>query len=187
MTENILSQAISALHAGGVIAYPTEAVYGLGCDPHNASAVHHLLDIKKRAWDKGLILIAADIAQLMPYIDITQIPPARMQEIRAQWPGPFTWVFPATPSTPKWVCGAHSTVAVRVTAHPIARALCAAFGRPLISTSANVTDQPPAKSADAVYALFSTQLAYIVPGEVGPLERPTEMRDAVGGRVIRAN
>jgi L-threonylcarbamoyladenylate synthase len=185
MTENIFSPAISALHAGGVIAYPTEAVYGLGCDPHDASAVHHLLDMKKRALDKGLILIAADIAQLMPYIDLTQIPPTRMQEISAQWPGPFTWVFPARSYTPKWVCGAYPTVAVRVTAHPIARQLCAAFGRPLISTSANVTGQLPAKNADAVDALFATQLACIVPGEVGLLEKPTEIRDAMGGGVVR--
>lgn len=186
MDKNILSKAISALRAGGVIAYPTEAVYGLGCDPHQSSAVLHLLDIKKRPEEKGLILIAADTTQLMPYIDISQIPPARMQAIQAQWPGPFTWIFPATPYAPTWVRGAHTTLAVRVTAHPIAQALCAAFGRPIISTSANVAGKPPAKNAEAMHAEpFAASLAYIVPGEVGSLNKPTEIRDAASGEVVR--
>lgn len=177
--------AIQLLYQGHIIAYPTEAVYGLGCDPLNESAVLHLLTLKKRAISKGLILIAASIEQIMPYIDTTQIPTDRLQQIFARWPGPFTWIFPATSKVPLWIRGDHATIAVRVTAHPIANALCAEFGRPLVSTSANMAEQAPAKSKQAVESMFPTGVALIMEGEVGGLEKPTAIRDACSGNIVR--
>jgi L-threonylcarbamoyladenylate synthase len=173
------------LHQGSIIAYPTEAVYGLGCDPLNESAVLRLLNLKKRNVNKGLILIAANVEQIMPYINTTHIPPDRMQQILASWPGPFTWVFPATEKVPRWICGEHATVAVRVTAHPVANALCVEFGRPLVSTSANVSDQLPAKTKHEVQKIFPEGIAFIVEGGVGNSEKPTEIRDARDGALIR--
>ncbi len=177
--------AISALNKGKVIAYPTEAVYGLGCDPLNQAAVTHLLALKNRPQSKGLILIAASWDQLAPYVD--PIPPQAMARVFATWPGPVTWVFPAAARVPQWICGAHTTLAIRVTAHPIARELCIQFGRPLVSTSANVTGQVPLRSSDEVSKIFipGVDVEVIVRGEIGNLLKPTEIRSAVTGEVIR--
>jgi hypothetical protein len=116
--QHRLRVAARVLANGGVVAYPTEAVYGLGCDPWDGMAVDRILRIKGRHRAKGLILIAADPAQLLPFVE--PLPPGRMTEILATWPGPNTWLLPARPTTPAWLTGRFDTLAVRVTAHPLA-------------------------------------------------------------------
>src|SRR6218665_315978 len=91
-----INEAAIRLKSGGVIAYPTEAVWGLGCDPFDETAVMRLLAIKQRPVDKGLILIAADLAQLQPLLDLPAMPETRLAEVLASWPGPHTWVLPAS-------------------------------------------------------------------------------------------
>jgi L-threonylcarbamoyladenylate synthase len=180
---NQIMQAVQALHQGGIIAYPTEAVYGLGCDPDNESAVQRLLLLKQRPMNKGLILIAATLEQLAPYL--APIPPQRMQEVLATWPGPFTWIFPAKAQVPTWIRGEHSGVAVRVTAHPIAQQLCLEFGSALVSTSANQSQGPPAQSVEEVNAIFPAGIEVMIEGELGGLSKPTEIRDALTGKIYR--
>lgn len=173
------------LQAGGVVAYPTEAVYGLGCDPADGHAVAALLTLKRRDPDKGLILIASRVAHLHPWLADAPIP----QAVLDSWPGPNTWLLPSDPLTPAWITGGRSKVAVRVTAHPVAAALCEAFGGAIVSTSANRDGQPPARSATQVRARFgaeATDLADILPGPVARGARPTAIRDAESGEVIRA-
>ena len=140
-----LRLAADWLRRGGVVAYPTEAVYGLGCDPWNGEAVRRILAMKQRPEAKGLILIAAEPAQLAPFVDWLE--PVRMSEILATWPGPHTWLLPARPETPVWLRGQHDTLAVRVTAHPLAAALCRSAGMALVSTSANLASRRPARTA----------------------------------------
>ena len=176
-----LRRAAAALHAGAVIAYPTEAVWGLGCDPGNAAAVMRLLELKGRPVDKGLILIAADAAQLRPFLASGPLPEA----VADSWPGPSTWLLPAAASTPQWLTGRHDTLAVRVTAHPLAAALCRAFGGPLVSTSANRAGRPPAKSALAVRRDLGDGIDLLVNGPLGGLERPTAIRDSRSGDYLR--
>lgn len=178
-----IAPAIGALRNGGIIAYPTEAVYGLGCDPLNQVAVQQLLSLKKRPVAKGLILIAAAWEQLVPYVEA--VPRKVMAQVLATWPGPVTWLFPATSMTPDWIRGEHAAVAVRVTAHPIACALCSGFGRPMVSTSANTTGQVPARDADSVKELFTTGVEVIVQGKVGGLLQPTAIRDVMTGKILR--
>ena len=96
-----LREAARCFHRGGLIAYPTEAVYGLGCDPLNRDAVERLLRLKNRAQGKGLILIAADFVQLLPFV--RRLPPDFMQPVFDSWPGPATWLLPALNSTPDWL------------------------------------------------------------------------------------
>src|SRR5579884_352628 len=180
-----LAAAVAALRAGGVIAYPTEAVYGLGCDPADARAFAALFALKQRPPTQGVLLIAADFAQVEKYIDRAATPPAAVARARATWPGPHTWVFPRAPDTPSWIAGAHAGIALRVTAHPLAAALCRAFGGALVSTSANRHGAPPARSAAEVRAAFGDGLAYILDGAVGGLDRPTPIRDAISGEVFR--
>lgn len=176
------SVAVDRLKKGGIIAYPTEAVYGLGCDPLNEIAVHHLLSLKNRSITKGFILIAADWAQLADYV--TPLSDEVLARILPAWPGPTTWLLPTSTQTPLWIKGAHDTIAVRVTAHPIAKALCAAFGGAIVSTSANMGGHPPAKTAEGVKQIFDEDV-YVVTGEVGGLPRPTDIRDGLTGRLIR--
>jgi L-threonylcarbamoyladenylate synthase len=183
MSEAI-AHAVAALRAGGVIAYPTEAVYGLGCDPHAATAFAHLFALKQRPPTQGVLLIAANFAQAERYID-PATPSAALERARATWPGPHTWIFPRAADTPDWIAGGHAGIALRVTAHPLANALCAAFGGALVSTSANRHGEPPALDAGTVRAAFGDALAYILDGAVGELSRPTPIRDALTGDFIR--
>lgn len=178
-----IANAARQVRAGGVIAYPTEAIYGLGCDPDDGAAVLRLLDIKQRSLDKGLILIAAHFAALQPYL--APINKAQLKKLQRSWPGPVTWVLPAHPAAPFWLRGKHSSLAVRVTAHPIAAALCDACGGVLVSTSANISNRPPARSVLAVRRRFGTCLDYIVNGPLGGRGKPTPIYDAVSGRVLR--
>lgn len=176
--------AVRHLERGGIIAYPTEAVYGLGCDPQSERAVRKILDLKARPPEKGLILIAARFAQLLPFI---QMPPAEiLARILPTWPGPVTWLLEVAPSVPEWLRGNHTTLAVRVTAHPIAAALCLAFGSPLVSTSANPSDRPPARSLLKVRCYFGAiPDLLIVPGPLGGLGRPTPIFDPYSGQRLR--
>ena len=182
-----LRQAAAVIHAGGVLAYPAEGVYGLGCRPDDARAVHRLLELKQRPVSAGLILIAADWQQLEGWIEPT---PAELQRLRfapgAAGSPPVTWVVQAGPWTPGWITGGRPTVAVRVTAHPVAAGLCLASGLPLVSTSANRRGKPPARSALAARLRFGAQLDLVVGGATGGGRGPSEIRSAASGNVLRA-
>ncbi|HEY9149520.1 MAG TPA: Sua5/YciO/YrdC/YwlC family protein [Gammaproteobacteria bacterium] len=178
-----LHQVVRVLRAGGIVAYPTEAVYGLGCDPLRGEAVQRLLALKQRPMEKGLILIASDWTQLQPFL--LPLTPARQQRLFATWPGPHTWVLPCRPEVPQWLRGRHDSLAVRITAHPIAAALCDAWGGALVSTSANRSGLPPARSPLRVRQQFGDEIDYLLPGALGGLARPTAIRDGVTGKILR--
>lgn len=181
-----IAEAAAALKAGGVIAYPTEAVWGLGCDPCDEAAVTRLLAIKQRPVDKGLILVAGALEQLDGLLDWESLPTDRREAVYASWPGPHTWIVPATSRVPTWITGLHRGVAVRVSAHPVVIALCAAFGAPLVSTSANLSSQPPAFSRDQLDPALLAELDGIVAGDTGGLTAPTAIHDARTGAQLRA-
>lgn len=172
------------VRAGGIVAYPTEAVYGLGCDPWNEPAVRRLLALKRRPVHKGLILIAADFAQLAPFLQ--PLSPADQARLAATWPGPYTWLIPARTDTPRWLRGRHDTLAVRVTAHPLAAALCRTCGHALVSTSANFSGRPPARTALAVRRRLGRNIDALLPSPTGGAAKPTEIRDLRSGQRIRA-
>jgi L-threonylcarbamoyladenylate synthase len=178
-----LTAAVAALRAGGVIAYPTEAVYGLGCNPYNAAAVARIFALKERPAGQGMLLIAAEFAQVQEFIGATS--ESAIARAQATWPGPHTWIFPRSAATPRWLVGDHDGIALRVTAHPLAAQLCRAFGGALVSTSANRHGAQPARSADEVRAAFGDEIAYLLKGSTGGLEQPTPIRDAISGSVLR--
>ena len=177
-----IKNAVRHLKAGAVLAYPTEAVYGLGCDPLNENAVMNLLDIKQRPIEKGLILIASSLEQLRPYLVLEQ---TIIDRITPTWPGPVTWVIPVQRWVPKWLTGEHQSLAVRVTNHPIARDLCAQFGSPLISTSANPTTRPAIKESRKLLKTFADADIFIMHGKVGGLVQETAIYDATSGMRLR--
>jgi len=185
MPELSPAEAATALHAGGVIAYPTEAVWGLGCDPFDEAAVLRLLAVKQRPVDKGLILVAANAAQLDGLADWDALPRERRDAVLASWPGPHTWIVPATARVPRWITGAHAGVAMRVSAHPVVVALGEAFGGVLVSTSANPAGAPPPRHAAGIDAGLLAAIDGCVPGETGGLARPTPIRDARSGAALR--
>lgn len=179
-----LAQAARVLAVGGIVAYPTEAVYGLGCDPLDFDAVARLLALKRRPVEKGVILIAASLAQLEPWL--LPLDAAQRARIGDTWPGPNTWLVPCRRSTPYWLRGAHDTLAVRVTAHPLAAALCTAFGGAIVSTSANRAGRPPARSALAVRSRLGGEVDLVLNGALGGQARPTTIRSLATGEVVRA-
>lgn len=178
-----LRRAAAVLHAGGIIAYPTEGVYGLGCRPDDGRAVERLLDLKQRPVSAGLILIAATLDQFARWIEPT---PREFRQLFAVQPGPVTWLVTAGPLTPDWITGGRPRVAIRVTRHPVAAGLCLASGLPLVSTSANRRGKPPARSALAARLRFGLQLDLVVGGATGGAAGPSAIRDAATGRLIRA-
>ncbi len=179
-----LRYAAAVLQAGGVIAYPTEGVYGLGCRPTDSNAVEFLLRLKQRPVSAGLILIAANLEQFDGWIAPT--PREARQLLSAPGSHPVTWIVTAGPLAPDWITGGRATVAVRVVRHPVAAGLCRASGLPLVSTSANRRGKPPARSALAARLRFGRQLDLILGGATGGNPGPTEIRVAATGRVIRA-
>ncbi len=178
-----IERAARVIRAGGVVAYPTEAVYGLGCLPDDARAVRRILAIKRRSWRKGLLLVAATLEQIERYADLDASP--LRPQILATWPGPYTWVLPARPAAPAVVTGGRRSIAVRLTAHPVSAALCRRARSPLVSTSANPTHRPPLRSALEVRRLLGPALDDIVAGPLGDLASPTTIRDGMTGRILR--
>jgi len=174
-----LIQAARIIQHGGVVAYATEYCFGFGCDPMNRSAVLRLLRLKRRAPGKGLILIAADIGQLDSYVDNIPAP------VRATWPGPHTWLLEPREGVPGWITGDHPRIAVRVTAHPQAAALCRAAGIAIVSTSANRSGGAPTRSYRETLRRFKGGVDYVLPGMVGDAPAPTPIRDAASGALIR--
>ena len=187
-----LVRAVAVLRAGGVIAYPTEAVFGLGCDPRSDHALGRIAAIKRRRFTKGLILIGSECEHLEPFVRPDWMGWVERCLVRGRGPSdpPVTWLVPARAGAPGAVTGRRSgsraRVAVRVTAHPIASALCRGFGGAIVSTSANAAAAPPARSALAVRRRLGRQLDLVVPGPTGGHARPSTIRDAETGRTLRA-
>ncbi len=179
------AEASRVLQQGGVVAYPTEAVFGLGADPLNEAAVMKVLRLKSRLPHKGLILISHNWASVADFI--LPLSDQDKQEIESfQGQHPRTWVLPASEKTPQWIKGQHQGVAVRVTKHPAAKALCQAFGGVIVSTSANQEGNPPATDATQVRDAFPTGIDYIMTQSVGQLGSPSEIFDFASRRVLRS-
>jgi L-threonylcarbamoyladenylate synthase len=182
-TKVDFARAREHLAQGGLIAYPTEYCFGLGCDPRNAHAVRRLLCLKRRPRAKGLILIAADLRQLEPYL--APVPPEDRVRLMEYWPGPTTLLLPAARHAPRWLAGRGRTLAVRVTAHAYAAELCRGLGMALVSTSANLSGRHPLRSARACRQVFGSRVM-VMSGRVGQRRRPSAIIDFASGRQIRA-
>ena len=167
---------------GGVIAYPTEAVWGLGCDPWDELAVGRLLALKDRPVHKGLILVADSIQQF-DFL-LADLPERWIDRLASTWPGPNTWLVPHQERLPTWITGQHDGVALRVSDHPQVRDLCALTG-PLVSTSANPAGRPAARSRLRVEQYFHGQLDAVLGGAPGGRRNPSLIRDLRTGDVIR--
>ena len=174
-------RAADVLLGGGIIAYPTEGVFGLGCLPDDVAAIERLLDIKQRRATKGLILIAATADQFSGWIEanhLDRLPPADPQH-------PITWIVRPSGLVPAIVTGGNAGLAIRITTNPTAAAICDAVEMPVTSTSANIAGQQVARNAHVLRRKFGHLVDYIVPGECGPASGPSEIRDLESGAVLR--
>ncbi len=178
----LFRQLRAHLQGGGVIAYATESCYGLGCDPCNYQAVRRLLKLKGRPTKKGLILIGAKFAQLEAFV--TPLVASEKNSLKQYWPGPTTLLMPAARHTPKWLTGHHSSIAVRVTAHPDAAYLCRQLDMALVSTSANRAGKVSLKTAITCHKAFGNAV-WVLPGRVGMRRRPSTILDFKSGRILR--
>ncbi|QEA37808.1 tRNA threonylcarbamoyladenosine biosynthesis protein RimN [Pistricoccus aurantiacus] len=178
-----LNAAVAALNRGETIAYPTEAVWGLGCDPDNPQALERLLTLKQRDPAKGMILIAGDIDQLDPWL--AGITPSQRETLLASWPGPHTWLVPDNGRAHPLLRGEHSQVALRLSDHPLVARLCRAFRGPIVSTSANLAGGSPARTSAEVRAAFGQRVAVILEGELGRYPRPSTIHELTTGRILR--
>jgi len=176
--------ACQALEQGNIIAYPTEAVWGLGCDPHNEVAVNKILRLKDRPAHKGLILIAGSIGQFESLLGKLSV--EQRDTLDASWPGHITWLVPDPDQLiPNWIKGSHQSVAIRVSAHPVVQELCSTFAGPIVSTSANKAGEEEIRSRLILEEKFADKIAHIVDGELGQAAKPSEMRDLLSGNIIR--
>lgn len=176
-------QANHVLKTSGVIVYPTETVWGLGCDPRDDDALNRILNIKRRDADKGLILVAADIGQIEFLLE--GISEEQRAELNRNWPGAFTYLVPHQNKVNALVHGKFDTVAIRVSSHPMVQDLCRQFGGPIVSTSANYAGQPTVRSAIQARMLFGSEVDYILNGQVGLVSGPSRIIDLQSGRVLR--
>ncbi|MGQ4277338.1 L-threonylcarbamoyladenylate synthase [Pseudidiomarina sp. E22-M8] len=178
--------AKAAFTNGELLAYPTEAVFGLGCDPRNEAAVMKLLTLKQRPVEKGLILVAADYSQLVRFVADLEIPQDKRFSVFSHWPGAITLLLPAAADTPDWLTGGRRQIAVRVTAHEPTRQLCKALGSAIVSTSANLSGEPSLTTATEVRNAFADQLGWIMDAEVGGASSPSKIIDPFTQEVVRA-
>jgi len=179
-SQNI-RHAVRILRAGGIIAYPTEGVFGLGCLPEKQSAVSEILAIKGRDPSRGLVLIVSDPGQISTWIDF----PHTELDLASTSDRPVSWIIPASDDAPAWISGDHDSIAVRLTTHPIANALCTNADSAIVSTSANITGHAPARNSLLLRRQFDSLVDYIVPGECGPARGPSEIRDYLTGEIVR--
>lgn len=182
MLEN---KTTEILNNGGVIAYPTEAVFGLGCDPDNPEAIKKLLAVKQRSVDKGLILIADDFEKLRPYVDLSDVAEESLQWMFSHWPGPFTFVIPKSNKTSHWVAGNHNSIAVRVTAHHIAADVVKSFGKPIVSTSANLAGAPSITCSEQLKNEIEPKVDAILEGTLGEQSNPSIIIELTSRKVLR--
>ena len=178
---------IDVFLAGGIIAYPTEAVFGLGCDPDNKQAVEKLLMLKNRRVEKGLILLAANYSQLLPYINDSLIPQEKKQSMLSRWPNGVTQVVPKNQFTPAWLTGKFNTIAVRITDQPDVVELCKRTNKPIVSTSANLSGNEPVRTWQALEAEIglSSKINYIIKGNTLGFTQPSTIIDALTGETFR--
>ena len=178
-------RALCALGRGEVVLCPTEAVWGLSCDPANPVALRRLLALKRRPPRKGMILVAADRAALRPWVARWRADQDR--RLAATWPGPTTWVMRARRPVSPLLSGGRPRLAVRISAHPAVREMCMDYGGALVSTSANLTGTAPARGSRlAALRRFPGHRLPVWPGELGDAERPSRIIDLESGTVLRA-
>lgn len=184
MISRKIEEITEIVHQGGVIAYPTEAVFGLGCDPDNNDAIERILHLKQRAIDKGLIVITSKLQYVEKYLQ--PLSPNEINILNTDTDHPTSWLVPARESTSQCLRGNFSSLAIRLTTHPACIQLCEALQHGLVSTSANPQAKAPATSVARVVEYFGDALDGILDAPLGDADTPSQLIDLHSKRIIRA-
>jgi len=180
-TDKPIQQAANIIQNSGIISYPTESVFGLGCDPLSEKAVQRILELKQRSVEKGLIIVAGELEQLMPYIEISD----KEKQTILTAKKPTTWLVNKSTLTPRWVSGSHKKIAVRISRHPLVVNLCAVLNQPIISTSANPAGEQPALNSQQSETYFSNRVDLYLDDPTNMSGQPTQIKDIETGQIIR--
>ena len=178
-----IAQAVKVLENGGLIAYPTEGVFGIGCDPQNETALARVIAIKQRDAAKGLILVADQLEQLTAFVQ--PFTAEEYKRIAPTWPGPVTWVVRAKPDVSSLLTGGRHTLAVRISDHPVVQSLCRSFGGAIVSTSANLSGQPACLSAAQTKVQLGEKIELVIDAATGEHQGASTIRDAATGERLR--
>ncbi|EFX91148.1 putative Sua5/YciO/YrdC/YwlC family protein [Actinobacillus ureae ATCC 25976] len=181
---NNLENIVEQLKQNNVVAYPTEAVFGLGCNPNSEAAVRALLKLKKRPEEKGLILIAPTKELLLPYIDESKLTADHWQIFETSSEQAITWVMPAKKGVPQYLTGQFDTIAVRLCRVSAVVELCERIGFALTSTSCNLTGQEPCRTAEEVKLQFGTDFP-VLEADTGGKINPSGIRDIFTQHIFR--
>lgn len=181
-SAKLLQKVQAHLRKGGVIAYPTESCYGLGCDPFNYAAINKLIKIKGRSKTKGLIVIASATKQLHKLIQ--PIAGDQQHELAKYWPGFYSLILRVTAKVPRNLIGSHSKVAVRVSLHRQVKQLCDSLNAPLVSTSANKSGHYSIKSYRECQRQFGKKVL-VLPGKIGNAKKPSTIIDWESQKILR--
>jgi len=181
MSPRALNRLGHAVSAGAVIGYPTDTIWGFGCDPLNFASVAHILQIKNRSPDKGLILLSSRLEFCSPYIEIDS---AQRELLLSPCARPTTWLVSASELCPWWIHGIYSTVAIRLCEHPLLEVLCGQLKAPLISTSANRAGRSTVRNALQLRLQFGAELDCIVTGFNAGSGCPSEIKSLARGTTL---
>jgi L-threonylcarbamoyladenylate synthase len=180
-TAGDLLPAVTWLREGGIVAFPTDTFYGLAVDPSSARAVKRLFDLKERDGRMAVPLVAASVGQVERLCG--RLNPLAARLAAQFWPGPLSLVVDSPASIAREVHGGRRTIAIRVPAHRLAQALCAAFGAPLTATSANRSGAPAVVSAGAL-AFEADEHLLVIDGGATTGGLPSTIVDARGASPV---
>jgi L-threonylcarbamoyladenylate synthase len=175
-----IAEAAEAVLRGGVIAFPTDTLYGLGCSLLDVAAVEMVARLKRR--DPSLAVISLIPEPSQAWGVAAEVNETAERLIARHWPGPLSLIFRAGRIVPPRVRGAGGTVALRCPRHTLSERLLDAIGGPVVSSSANLTGQRPAENAEEVVRIFGNQLDLILDGGPSPGSRPSTLVDVSGDK-----
>ncbi|MFV9614726.1 MAG: L-threonylcarbamoyladenylate synthase [Gammaproteobacteria bacterium] len=176
-----IRHAVHIINRGGIIAYPTDTIYGLGCDPYNPDAVKKINAIKQRPLNKQFILLAANINQLRPLILIKK----EQEKIITQNTQVTSWIVKASPTAPPWLVGDSKTLCIRISKHDEVQRLCNTLGHAIISTSANLAGKKTAKNALQLHKYFHQYVEIILIANKNPGRKASKIIRLCDNQVIR--
>lgn len=173
------SQAVDVLKQGGLIIYPTEGIYGIGCDALNEKSVQNVFNVKYRNNEKSFIVLCSEVVHISKLISDDYVQDKKLSEKEF-----ITWIVPISKNCPQWLTK-NNKIAIRLTDHPVIKELCTGIDGPIISTSANISGKKYINNIDIISELFTDEVECIVEGNLGGEAKSSSIIDIATGHILR--